>query len=69
MNLTKGAPMSGAKEQTVLLKDRQMTYLQEMADKHGLADASKALRCIIDFAITDTAQESRIFTEIRCNDC
>jgi len=61
--------MSGAVEQTVTLKDRQMTYLQEMADKHGLADASKALRCLIDFSISNAAEEPRIFTEIRCNDC
>ncbi|QDU42286.1 hypothetical protein Mal52_07420 [Symmachiella dynata] len=61
--------MSGAVEKTVTLKDRQMTYLQEMADKHGLADASKALRCLIDFSISNAAEESRIFTEIRCNDC
>ncbi len=61
--------MSSAQEQTVMLKDRQMTYLQEMAAKHGLPDASKALRCLIDFAISNADAEPKIFTEIRCNDC
>ena len=61
--------MSRAEEQTVMLKDRQMTYLQEMAGKYNLPDASKALRCLIDFAISSAEEESRIFSEIRCNDC
>jgi hypothetical protein len=54
---------------TVQLKPRQYQYLQEMARKYGLPDVSKALRCLIDFAIESPQQEKDIFQTVRCKDC
>ena len=58
-----------SQECTVVLKERQLEYLTEMAEKHGLPDASKALRCLINFAMSETGQEEEIFQTIRCMDC
>ena len=41
----------------------------ESAKKHNLPDRSKALRCLITFAMEQTEQEASIFTEIRCTSC
>lgn len=56
-------------EHTVSLKKRQYDYLVAMANKHGLPDESKALRCLINYAIEETQQEDAIFSQIRCLDC
>ena len=51
------------------LKPRQLAFLKEMAEKHGLADESKAVRCLIDYAIEKAGEQESIFSEIRCLDC
>lgn len=51
------------------LKKRQFEYLVAMANKHGLPDESKALRCLINYAIEESEQEDAIFAQIRCQDC
>ncbi len=51
------------------LKERQMAYLQKMAENHELADSAKALRCLIDYAIQSPEHEHEIFGVIRCIDC
>lgn len=51
------------------LKEAQVEYLKEMANKYGLADESKALRCLISFAREEADREADIFDEIRCLDC
>lgn len=56
-------------ERTIELKDHQMHYLEEMAKKHDLPDVSKAVRCLINFAVANENLESKIFDEIRCMDC
>jgi len=61
--------MSVSQEYTVTLKKRQYEYLTTMANKHDLADADKALRCLINFAVEETQQEDSIFNQIRCQDC
>ena len=61
--------MSAPEERTVDLKERQWAYLEQMVQKYGLADESKALRCMVDYAIEQTEHESEIFKEIRCFDC
>ena len=53
----------------VELKPRQWAYLEAMAKKHGLPDASKALRCLVNFALEEADHEGDIFQEIRCSDC
>lgn len=46
----------------------QLVWLKEMADAHGLPDASKALRVVLDHAMMD-ADEDQIFMSIRCRRC
>lgn len=46
----------------------QKTWLEEIVKKHGLADASKALRVLLDYARTEGDPE-KIFDEIRCLRC
>jgi hypothetical protein len=43
-------------------------WLDAMASKHGLPDADKALRVLLDFAIED-GNEAEIFENIRCRHC
>jgi hypothetical protein len=61
--------MSASFEYQLTLKERQLNYLKEMAQKYGLADESKALRCLVDFAIEKKDAQDDIFQQIRCLDC
>ena len=61
--------MSDNIEYQVELKEDQYEYLSRMVKKHGLADESKALRCLIDHAIEESELEEAIFEEIRCRNC
>ena len=51
------------------LKQQQIEFLEEMAKKHGLPDASKALRCLITYAMEQRDREPSIFQTVRCTDC
>ena len=51
------------------LKENQLEYLDAMAKKHNLSDGSKALRCLITFAMQESEHEASIFSEIRCVNC
>ena len=53
----------------VYLNKHQMSFLEEMSKKFGLEDNSKALRCLINFAIAEPAAHARSFDEVRCLDC
>jgi len=54
---------------TVELKEKQLEYIDEMAKKYNLPDRSKALRCLIAFAMEHSDHENTIFAEIRCANC
>lgn len=54
---------------SVELSETQAQYLQAMVQKYDLEDEGKAIRCLINFAREETAQEANIFEEIRCFDC
>ena len=54
---------------TLELKENQVDYLEGMAKKYNLPDRSKALRCLITFAMEQAEQEDSIFTQIRCANC
>ena len=57
-------------EQTqIQIKPRQVDYLRKMAETYGLADADKAARCLVDYAIEKKDQEEAIFSLVRCRDC
>jgi hypothetical protein len=42
--------------------------LVEIARKYGMPDASKALRCLLDYAATD-ADWKAVFEQVRCRRC
>lgn len=51
------------------LEPAKMAFLEEMANKHNLPDAGKALRCLIDFAREHPEMGDAIFDEVHCVDC
>ena len=61
--------MSQNLEYTVELKAEQYEFLQQMATRYNLPDASKALRCLINFAMTEKQHEEEIFKTVRCLYC
>jgi hypothetical protein len=46
----------------------QLEWLKQMAESYSLADASKALRVVLDHAMQD-ADEDDIFMSVRCRRC
>ena len=61
--------MSSNQEYTIQLKERQYAFLTEMVNKFSLPDESKALRCLINYAVAQPDLQESIFAEIRCQDC
>jgi len=51
------------------LEADKVAFLQEMAEKHGLPDIGKAIRCLINYAREHPDRHADIFDEIRCLDC
>lgn len=45
-----------------------LAMLNDIAQQHALPDASKALRCLLDYAATD-GDWQQIFKKIRCRRC
>ena len=45
-----------------------LMMLQEITRRYELPDASKALRCLLDYAATDGDWEA-IFKQVRCRRC
>jgi hypothetical protein len=54
---------------TIALKERQHEFLKQMVEKYQLEDESKALRCLVDFAIGSPKSQDDIFQTIRCFSC
>lgn len=44
------------------------SMLQEITRRYALPDASKALRCLLDYAATD-GDWDEIFKQVRCRRC
>ncbi len=61
--------MPGNQTYSVELKARQMEFLEEMVKVYDLPDTSKALRCLINYAVEKADRRDEIFSEIRCLDC
>ena len=40
-----------------------------MAAKYGLADAAKAVRCLVNYARENPDKHANMFEEVRCLDC
>ena len=51
------------------LKGYQLEYLDSMMKKYALPDTGKAIRCMIDHAISEPDQERAIFDVVRCLGC
>ena len=51
------------------LETEKVVFLQKIAERHGLPDIGKAIRCLINYAREHTDKHAEIFDEIRCLDC
>ena len=56
-------------EQTILLEQEKVEFLQRMAKSYQLPDIGKAVRCLIDYARENPGQQATIFGEVHCQDC
>ena len=61
--------MKDAKAYPIELETDKMRFLQEMVEKYGLADAGKAIRCLVNYARENPDKHRDIFEEMRCLDC
>lgn len=62
--------MSDNRKYNLELKEGQYHYLTRMAKKYGLPDESKVIRCLINYAMEQSADGERdIFEEVRCLEC
>jgi hypothetical protein len=62
--------MSAPKSQyTIELTQQQFQFLGDIARAYDLPDESKALRCLINYAVAEPERHEYIFAEIRCMDC
>ncbi|MGH9409700.1 MAG: hypothetical protein ACRD1V_09635 [Vicinamibacterales bacterium] len=61
--------MKDAKPYSVELDSEKLRFLETMALKHGLPDAGKAMRCLINYARGHADKHADMFDEVRCLDC
>jgi hypothetical protein len=61
--------MKDAQTLPIDLESGKIEFLEAMATKHGLADAGKAVRCLINYARENPDKHADIFDEVRCLDC
>jgi hypothetical protein len=61
--------MKDLANQSIELASDQVRFLQELADKHGLPDIGKAVRCLVNYARERADRHDEIFEEVRCLDC
>jgi hypothetical protein len=51
------------------LETEKVEFLRAVAERHGLPDIGKTVRCLINYARDNPDKHAEIFDEIRCNDC
>ena len=61
--------MKDARPYPIELETEKMQFLEAMVAKHGLTDASKAVRCLVNYARENPDKHADIFDEVRCLDC
>jgi hypothetical protein len=61
--------MKDAQTHTVELESDKIKFLEGIAERHGLPDVGKAIRCLINYARENPDKHAEIFDEIRCLDC
>jgi hypothetical protein len=63
-----GMPKDKATYPIELEKD-MMLFLEQMTTQYDLPDVSKAMRCLVNYAICVETARDEIFAEIRCTTC
>ena len=53
----------------IQLESEKVQFLEKAAERHGLPDIGKAIRCLINYARENPDREAEIFGELRCLDC
>ena len=61
--------MKDATAISIELESAKTEFLEEMVRKFSLADAGKAVRCLINYAREHPEAHADIFGEVRCVDC
>ena len=61
--------MKDKTEQRIPLEAEKVEFLKTMAKTYQLPDIGKAVRCLIDYARENPAQQPTIFGEVHCQDC
>lgn len=61
--------MKDAAPHSVELVSEQKQFLDDMAQKYGLPDVGKAVRCLVNYARENPDRHEAIFGEVRCLDC
>ncbi len=51
------------------LEAAKVQFLQDVAQRHGLPDVGKAVRCLVNYARENPERHAEIFDEVRCQDC
>jgi hypothetical protein len=58
-----------AKSYAVDLETEKSQFLQQVAQRHGLPDIGKAIRCLVNYARENPDKHAEIFDNVRCLDC
>ena len=51
------------------LEKEMMEFMEQMTAKYDLPDVSKAMRCLINYALDVDGVQDAIFAEMRCLSC
>ena len=54
---------------SIVLESDMMAFLEQMTTQYGIADVSKTVRCLINYARDVEEARDDIFAEIRCKYC
>jgi len=54
---------------SIELEKDMMLFLEQMTTQYDLPDVSKAVRCLVDYALCVEPARDDIFAESRCNRC
>jgi hypothetical protein len=65
----RAAMSKDAKAYPIELEPGKVQFLEEVAQRHGLQDVAKAVRCLINYARENPDQHEAIFGDVRCLDC
>jgi len=58
-----------AKSFPIDLESEKVQFLQQIVERHKLADMGKAIRCLVNYARENPDRHADIFEQVRCLDC